>query len=263
MKIVVSVGHTLEGLGSGAIGHLNESKENRIVSNLVRKYLEQQGHQVVFLQIDKSPSKGYDYHTRVDMANKESNVDLFAEIHFNSSASGTARGTEVYAKSTKGREYAQKVVNSIVSLGFINRGVKDGSGLYVINQTNAPAILIECCFVNGTDYMIYDADKMAKAIVKGITGQEVNLIIKEEENMLDKIVVFSNDKDRRAGEYLADFLGCPTVYKDSFNSIQKMVKEEGVHVVGGNWKPSAKAKLISGSDRYATCLEVFKFMGKI
>lgn len=92
-------------------------------------------------------------------------------IHFNC---GGGHGVEVYAISAAGKEVAQRVCDAISELGFTNRGVKDGSSLYVLKNTRMPAILIECAFVDSAEDMSrYNAEVMANAIVKGITGQSV------------------------------------------------------------------------------------------
>ena len=57
-------------------------------------------------------------------------------------------GTEIYVmRGGAGEEVANIILLEIVRLGFGNRGVKDGSYLYVVNRTIMPAILIECAFV--------------------------------------------------------------------------------------------------------------------
>jgi N-acetylmuramoyl-L-alanine amidase len=64
------------------------------------------------------------------------------------------------------------VLREIVALGFNSRGVKNGAHLYVIRNTSAPAILVECCFCDSRrDMDLFDPEKMANAIVKGLTGQ--------------------------------------------------------------------------------------------
>ena len=51
--------------------------------------------------------------------------------------------------------------------------VKNASYLYVLKNTKAPAMLIECCFVDDKDDVaLYDYKSMAEAIVYGITGQK-------------------------------------------------------------------------------------------
>ena len=100
------------------------------------------------------------------------NADLFVSIHMNA---GGGRGTEVWIGSERGRHIAEKVVRSISELGFRNRGVKlqgkDGKGLYVLRHTRMTAILVEGCFVDSREDMeLYDADRMAFAIWRGIVA---------------------------------------------------------------------------------------------
>ena len=80
----------------------------------------------------------------------------------------------IYGLSNKAKAYAQRTVNAIASLGFKNRGVKRSLTLYFLRKTKSPAMLIECCFVDDKDdTTLYNADKMARAIVKGITCKDV------------------------------------------------------------------------------------------
>ncbi len=163
MKIAISIGHTLTGKGTGAVGFLNESICTREIGERVKSMLEAQGHEVVYCRIDQSEN---DLAYRVDLANK-SDADLFAEIHLNA---GEGLGTEVYTYGAKEVQEAKSVLNAIVELGFRNRGIKDGKSLYVITNTNMTAMLIECCFVDTReDADRYNPDAIAKAIVKGLT----------------------------------------------------------------------------------------------
>ena len=54
MKIALSAGHTLSGKGTGAVGYINESKENRVMFDLIKKWLVADGHTVYACTIDKS-----------------------------------------------------------------------------------------------------------------------------------------------------------------------------------------------------------------
>lgn len=83
-----------------------------------------------------------------------------------------ANGVEVYTWRGEKLPIAKKICNNLSALGFKNRGVKDGSNLYVIKNTKCPAILIEVCFVdNKADADLYKqvgyAD-IAKAIYSAI-----------------------------------------------------------------------------------------------
>ena len=85
-----------------------------------------------------------------------------------------ATGTEVlvYSASSAAAPYAANICAAIAALGFRNRGVKERPGLYVLKHTRAPALLVECCFVDDADdAALYNAEAMAAAIVQGITGQ--------------------------------------------------------------------------------------------
>ena len=173
MKIAVSVGHTLSGADSGAVGYLNESKCTREIGELVKTKLIAQGHSVVFCRIDNASSVNASLAYRVNKANS-ANVDLFVEIHLNA---GGGTGSETWIVGTGGTAegYARKIVNSLSELGFANRGVKVGN-FYVLKNTKAPAVLIECCFVDSkADYNRYNVNNIANKIVKGIIGKEVNV----------------------------------------------------------------------------------------
>ena len=61
------------------------------------------------------------------------------------------------------------------ALGLKNRGAKSRSDLYVLKRTKAPAVLVECCFVDSaTDQDKWDVDVCAKAIVEAVTGKTVS-----------------------------------------------------------------------------------------
>ena len=83
----------------------------------------------------------------------------------------------MYVYSTKSAAYpvAERIDKAIAVLGFRDRGVKVRTNLYVLHRTNSPAMLIECCFVDDKDDVkLYDAKKMAQAIVTGILSSVKN-----------------------------------------------------------------------------------------
>ena len=60
------------------------------------------------------------------------------------------------------------------ALGIRDRGVKIRPELYVLRHTNAPALLVECCFVDSkTDYNAWDYKKCARAIAEGLIGKKI------------------------------------------------------------------------------------------
>lgn len=165
MKICVNAGHTKFGTGTGASGHLNESTETRKIAYELMKLLADSKHEVIPAVYDRSANN---LKEAVTLANNEG-ADLFISIHLNA---GGGQGCEAY--TYKGKQVAQavKACSYLKKLGFKNRGVKNGSHLYVIKSTKCTAILIEVCFVdNKADAELYKQvgySNIAKAIYSAI-----------------------------------------------------------------------------------------------
>lgn len=192
MKINVHAGHNPDGkIACGAVGLKKESTEARKVKKLVIQYLKSSGHTVYDCTCDNGTSQNDVLKKIVNKCNHH-NADLDVSIHFNSGANdkkgnGKSTGVEVLIQNSnsKAKPYATKICNEIAKLGFKNRGVKVRDNLYVLNKTKAPALLIECCFVDDKDDIkLYSADTMAKAIVKGITGKTVTVKKNTSQNSL-------------------------------------------------------------------------------
>ena len=178
MRINVHAGHNPDGMvACGAIGLIRESTEARAVKDRVIAQLAAMGHTVRDCTCNNGISQN-DILQKIVAACNAQEADLDISIHFNAGAApeadGNTTGAEVYVYSTSSAAatYAQQVVDNIATLGFRNRGVKERTSLYVLRHTKAPAMLIECCFVDDPeDVALYNADRMAAAIVAGITGQ--------------------------------------------------------------------------------------------
>lgn len=154
----------------GANGIFSEVTENTKVKDLAINKLRLLGYTVYDCTDDAGTTQNENLKNIVSKCNAHT-VDLDIGIHFNS-FNGSAHGVEVLQYSSKTQDVAQNICNAIAELGFKNRGVKQRADLYVLKKTKAPAILIECCFCDSeTDASIYNADKMADAIVKGLTGE--------------------------------------------------------------------------------------------
>lgn len=169
MKIVLNAGHTKSGAGSGAVGYLHESEETRRVVNLIRYYLRGKGHEVIVANVDKAESQAAYLYGVARKANEHIDADLFVSVHFNA---GGGQGCECYTWKGKKTPAAVGVCEELNKFGFRNRGVKDGSSLYVISKTKMPALLVEVCFVdNKKDCRLYESltvNRVAQAITRGI-----------------------------------------------------------------------------------------------
>ena len=172
MKINVHAGHSLK--CRGASGLLDEVNENRKVKNKVIELLRANGHTVYDCTDDVGKTQNENLRNIVNKCNAH-NVDLDVSIHLNA---GGGTGTEVfiYSDGSKAKAQAQRIANNISNaLGIRNRGVKTSTKLYVIRKAKAPALLVECCFVdNTTDKAKWNADVCAKAIAEGILNTAVN-----------------------------------------------------------------------------------------
>ncbi|MBY6846806.1 N-acetylmuramoyl-L-alanine amidase [Clostridium botulinum] len=172
MKIGIDCGHTMSGADYGAVGIKAESNLTREVGTKVISKLQALGHTVIKCYKDACSSLNDSLNYRTNTANNN-DVDLYVSIHFNC-YNGSAYGTEVFTYGGKEIPQARQVLNNICSLGYTNRGLKDGSSLYVLKHTKAKAMLIECCFCdNAGDMNRYNAENIANAIVKGLVGTTV------------------------------------------------------------------------------------------
>lgn len=178
MRINIHAGHNPDGMAAcGAVGLIRESTEARAVKDRVMAQLTAMGHTVHDCTCNNGTGKE-DVLKRIVAACNSHEVDIDVSIHFNAAANpkpdGRTTGTEVlvYDNASPAVPWAQQIADSIAALGYRNRGVKERPGLYVLKHTKAPALLVECCFVDDPDDVaIYNADRMAAAIVAGITGQ--------------------------------------------------------------------------------------------
>ena len=225
MVINVHAGHNPDGKAAcGAIGYIKESTEARRVKDEVVRILRELGHTVYDCTVDNGTSVSDVLKKIVSKCNAHK-VDLDISIHFNAAGNlpedGKTTGTEVllYSGYSRAGERAVAVSEAIEALGFKNRGIKFRPDLYFLKKTVAPAMLIECCFVNDKDDTnLYDYYKMAKAIVKGITGTEY---VEEEE---DEEVVETPNKDDEKLYHVA-------LKKADAEKIKETLRELGIDAI--------------------------------
>jgi N-acetylmuramoyl-L-alanine amidase len=143
-SVVISSGHGKK--VSGAAGYLDEVTEARVVVEEVADVLLRLGLGVKTFHDDISDTQSENLETIVSFHNDQSR-DLDVSVHFNAyTTTAKPMGTEVLYLTAADK--AAHVVNAISLAGFINRGAKYRDDLYFLNNTEAPAILVEVCFVD-------------------------------------------------------------------------------------------------------------------
>lgn len=177
MIINIHAGHNPDGkVACGACGNIKESTEARTVKAIVINSLRALGHEVYDCTCDNGTSQA-DVLNKIVAKCNEHTVDLDVSIHFNA---GGGHGTEVLVYDVSKNspvDTAEHICSAISQLGFRNRGIKTRPELSVLCRTKAPALLIECCFVDSdNDCRLYNPVDMANAIVRGITGEDITLM---------------------------------------------------------------------------------------
>lgn len=173
MEIVLNEGHTLSGLGTGAVGIFKETDKNREVGTRLRAMLQEKGHAVRMATVNSSAS---DLSDIVNIANQYKSADIFVSLHLNA-FNGQAYGAETYIYNGvwSGKEHnralAKRVQTALVDIvGWTDRGVKEGN-LYVLKNTVMPAVLVELGFCdNAGDMAKWNTETICRALFEGITG---------------------------------------------------------------------------------------------
>lgn len=171
MKVTVNAGHAPMGVPDpGAINLITGDRECDYalkVANLVQRYLNDAG---LIAQVIQNDSLGY----ICDVSN-DFGSDAFVSIHCNAFDTH-ARGTEVWYKTERGSTLANCIQKQLLtSIQTVDRGIKQTDTLWVLNQTEAVAALVEVGFIDNMDdlkMMQSNMDAIARAIARGITDYQ-------------------------------------------------------------------------------------------
>lgn len=172
-KVFIGVGHG--GKDSGAVGRggLLEKDLNLSIATACGAALVRSGVRVKL-------SRTRDETDTVDQEVKECNAyapDLAVDIHNNA---GGGDGAEAYHSRVggTGKVLARNILAELTKLGQKSRGAKtrlnaSGSDYYAfIRETKAPAVIVECAFVDSADIELIDTEaeriKVGEAIARGI-----------------------------------------------------------------------------------------------
>lgn len=166
MRVFINPGHDID-LDSGAVNPNYGTRECDVARNagkMLARYLQTAGCEVRTLQSD---DLGLVFET-----SNEWGADIFVSLHCNA-FNTVARGTETLYKSYNGQQLAQLIQDQIInSINTVDRGIKKRDDLWVLNGTDAVAVLVEMAFIdNDEDLEILnnDLDTIVRAIARGIT----------------------------------------------------------------------------------------------
>lgn len=179
-KVCLDPGHGVETAGKRSPdGTYREHEFALDMARRIKPLLERHGVEVTVTRRDEHDVS---LAQRVKIANGIQGLDLFVSLHSNAAGSGaswmSARGLLVYVYASDKRSTAagQHILDRQAQAGVTvrNNGKPcDGSELYVVRKTNAPAVLVEHLFHdNQADTaLLKDGDyrqRMAVADAKGI-----------------------------------------------------------------------------------------------
>lgn len=179
MKVFLNPGHAPNGNPDpGAVNGetgLRECDVALAVGKSAESYLNAAGVETELLQCDSLCDI-------CEMANS-SDADIFVSIHCNAAEAEDANGTETWAcaGSYRGSTLANCIQSQLVdALDTTDRGVKIATpgvnGLYVLTNTDMPAVLVELAFITNSgdeEILATDQDTMARAVARGITDYEL------------------------------------------------------------------------------------------
>lgn len=172
MIVVISSGHGK--YVRGASEYIDEVNEARLVVENVAKHVRDMGGKAITYHDNVSKTQDENLRRIVDFHNSQTR-DLDVSIHFNAyEKTSKSMGTECLYVSQS--ELAGRVAAEVAAAGELtNRGAKKRTDLYFLNNTEAPAILDEVCFVDSS----YDVERykrnfelICRGIAVEIVGEE-------------------------------------------------------------------------------------------
>lgn len=171
MKVFINPGHAPGGIPDpGAVNPVTGTRECDIAAQagrLLANYLTAAGIEIKALQSDDLGE--------VCAASNEWGADVFISLHCNA-FNGIARGTETLYKSFNGQRLAGFIQSQIIrSVNTVDRGSKLRDDLWVLNGTDAVAMLVELAFIDNMEdlkLLKTQLDKLVRAIARGITDYQ-------------------------------------------------------------------------------------------
>lgn len=185
LSICLDPGHGGRDPGVCANG-LQEKDVNLFVALELKKLLVDAGIKVVMTRetdVALGKTELEDLKKRCEISDK-AKVDRFLSIHLNSFTSPNATGAESYAiPGGQAVHLASPLVDACAYVfGYHGEAVKDGSHLYVLNKTDAPAVLLEIAYLSNLndaqrlkDQLGVVIKKLADVLIKALGGTSIEV----------------------------------------------------------------------------------------
>lgn len=179
MKIGVDIGHNVN-YDTGARGIGYEDELNSLVGHELIAKLKGTNAIIINCTPQNATSLTDSLRKRVATANKEK-CDVFISIHHNA---GGGYGAEVLMyPGDKVGALGNEILTNFQKIGLRNRGLKNRNDLFVLSQTQMPALIIECAFVDSeSDMRSYNYKNVANSIFNALCsyyGLKSNSIVNE------------------------------------------------------------------------------------
>lgn len=165
MKVYLSPSSQTANVGVGNYG--TEADRMQQLSSKVKSKLEAKGHTVYGSDNSLTLSQ------RIAASN---NAGVACHVALHSNAGG-GTGPEVwyYTNSNNGKRLANNIIAEITDVSNCppSRGVKASTGYAELNQTSAPAVIVEVAFhdnANDAAWIIDNMDAIAQAIADGVAA---------------------------------------------------------------------------------------------
>lgn len=176
MKVFLNPGHAPGGHPDpGAVNRetgLRECDVALAVGESAASYLNAAGVDTELLQSDSLEE--------ICEAANASDADIFVSIHCNAAEEPNGTETWACAGSYRGSMLANCIQSQLIdALNTTDRGVKIATpgvnGLYVLTNTDMPAVLVELAFITNPgdeDILANAQDALARAVARGVTDYE-------------------------------------------------------------------------------------------
>lgn len=264
-KIALDAGHGFNTAGKRCMRSIdpNETREwmlnSRICNKIEDKLKEYEGYSLIRLD-DISGKKNISLSKRTNSANSF-NADILISVHHNAGIKGGSGGGVVAYTYTKADAKTEEWQHSLYNAIIKHTGLKGNrsnpiakANFYICRESNMPAILLECGFMDSTTdvpIILRDdfADRVATAVTqvlveKGRLVKTLHVVKPDVSNNIDVIYqVWDGDSNRWLPNVknLEDYAG---IYGHDICGIYAETSKGNimyrVHYKGGYWLPEVK-----------------------